>query len=174
MESLSIENEDNQIKLSCVDGIVLFPEHLINENLVLKAMVDDGLDINMTPLNFEVEDVTNYINLCLMRKENNLVNDPLSDSLNVYEQSFFSALEDKNAPPERRLDRVGNILSIANFLDNDQVTDVCAKYFVISIEKLESNDDIDFLRKVFNTVNDLTEIETDKIRNANLWCKYSN
>ena len=169
------DEENSQcIKLLCIGGIAYMPEHLINENIVLKNMIDDCLDINMTPLNFELQDVTNYINMCLMRKENNLVNDPLSDNINVYEQSFLSALEDKNVAPERILDRVGSILAIADFLNNNEVTDVCAKYFVLSMEKLESNNDIEFLRKMFNTVNDLSEIETDKIRNANLWCKYSN
>ena len=170
----SESSEPENIQLECIDGIAVMPEHLINENVVLKNMVEDGLDINMTPLNFQLQDMTNYINLCLMRKKNNLVNDPLKDSVDVYEQSFFSALEDKSLDPERRLDRIGNILTIANFLNNLEVTDVCAKYFVSSIEKMSSNEDIEFLRKVFNTVNDLSEVEEEKIRNANLWCKYSN
>ena len=161
-------------KLSCIDGTALMPDSLINDNIVLKNMIDDCLDINMTPLNFELQDVTNYINFCLMRKENNLVNDPLSDNIDVYEQSFLSALEDKNSIPERKLDPIGNILAIADFLNNDQVTDICAKYCASSIEKMESKDDIELLRRIFNTVNDLTDIEIDKIRNANLWCKYSN
>lgn len=164
----------NCIKLSCIDGTALMPESLILENLVLKSMIDDGLDINMTPINFYVQDVTNYINFCLMRQDNNLIHDPLKDDIDVHEQSFLVSIEDRTCEPERRLDAIGNILAISDFLNNDPVTDVCTKYFVSGMEKLESKADIEFLRKVFNVTNDLTDDEIDKIRNANLWCKYVN
>lgn len=162
------------IKLECVDGIALMPEFLINENLVLKNMIDDGLDINMTPINFDLQDVVNYINFCLLRLANQLVNDPLSDITDVHEQSFLVSLEDKISEPERKLDPIGNMLEISDFLNNFSITDVCTKYLLSRLEKLSSKEDINFLRKVFNVNNDLTEDELEKIKNANLWCKYSN
>jgi hypothetical protein len=162
------------IKLSCLDGTALMPEVLLNENIVLKNMIDDGVDINFTPVNFDLQDVVNYMNFCLIRQENEIVHDPLSDKIDIHEQSFLTSLEDKIVTPERKLDPIGNIIAISDFLNNAQVTDVCTKHFISSIEKLSSQDDIDFLRKIFNTTNDLTEVELEKIRNANLWCKYSN
>lgn len=166
-----VENSQNY-DLLCLDGTVPIPDYLINENKVLKNMLDEGLDLDMTPLNFYVKDVTNYVNLCKMRHKELLVNDPLSDKINLGEHLFLSSLE--NVSVENKIEPICNILAISNFLDNEQVIDVCTKYCATFIEKFSTLDDIEKLRKMFNITNDLTDGELEKIRAINGWCNYSN
>ena len=130
-------------------------------------MLDDGLDIDTIPMNFDVANMIDYIAFCEMRFTNGLVNDPLSDCISEQENCFLKSLEANQPIYEKKLDRVGCIISISNFLDNEEVTDVSAKYIVQFAAKI---DNIEHLRKILKVQNDFTPEEEEKIRNANLWC----
>ena len=155
-------------KLSCIDGVGLITQDIINVSEVLKSMIDDGLDINMTPLNYNLQDVVNYIKLCQLRKINKIAVEPLNDELSVFERSYFESLESEITDEYRKLDPVGAIICISDFLNNEGITDSCAKYIVERISKYSN--DIQGLRKILQVENDFTEQEEAKIRKANAWC----
>jgi hypothetical protein len=169
---MSIIQKEECIKLSCIDGTAFMPESIVQVNKVLKDMIDDCLDIDMTPVNFPLQDIINYIRLCELRKNPAIVtSDPLNNDISDVERNYFQSLEDGIAIEWRKLDPIGRIISISDFLDNEGVTDVCAKYIVIHISKYSGGkEDIETLRKILQVENDLTEEEEAKIRKANAWC----
>ena len=154
------------IKLSCHDGTALMPRNLLYQNKVISNMLDDGLDIDIIPINFDVANMVDYISFCEMRFAKGLINDPLSDNISDQENWFLKSLEASQLIFEK-LDRIGCLMSISNFLDNEEVTDVCAKYIVQFTSKI---DNIEHLRRILKVKNDFTQEEEEKIRNANLWC----
>lgn len=162
------QNSEQFIKLMCNDGIVLMPEYLVQNNKVLMNMKDDGLDLDMTPINHNVEDMQNYISFSELRFRLNLKNDPLNDTITEQEKDFLQAFEKNELVPEKKLDKIGHIISIADFIDNQDIIDVCAKHIGSVFSEM---DDIELMRKILKVTNDLTPEEEEKIRNANLWCK---
>jgi len=167
----NIQSEKSFTYLSSLDGTVFMPDNIVKISNLLQNMIDDGLDITMTPLNFSLQDIINYIRLCELRINNCIDNDPLNDKLSEYEESYLQSLESGIESEYRVLDPVGNIICISDFLNNEDITDCCAKYIVLKLSKYSGGkEDIETLRNILQIENDFTPEEEEKIRKANAWC----
>ena len=157
--------------LTYLDGNVFMPDNIVKVSSVLDNMIEDGIDISMTPLNFHLQDIINYIRLCEIQIANYITNDPLDDKLNEFEESFLESLSHDIESEYRFLDPVGNIICISDFLNNENVTDCCAKYIVSKLSKYSGGkEDIEILRNILQIENDFTPKEEEKVIKANAWC----
>lgn len=129
------EDEDG-IYLSCLDGSVFMPMYIVDSNKVLKDMKADCGDINNTPVLFNSNDVTAYINLCKFVKKENLKENIYSDQITPESHQYLFSLEKDSVPEERKLDTIGTLICISDFLDNPIITDLCAKYIAHRLSKL--------------------------------------
>lgn len=158
-------------QLSSIDGTAFISDNVVKKSLVLQNMIDEGIDIEMAPLNFYLQDIINYIKLCELRISNCINNDPLNDKLSMFEESYFQSLENGIESEYRKLDPIGNVICISDFLNNEEATDCCSKYIVLKLSKYSGGkDDIEILRKILQIENDFTLEEEEKVRKANAWC----
>ena len=59
-----MSSEKSFTYLTSLDGTVFMPDNVVKVSTVLQNMIDDCIDIAMTPLNFPLQDLINYIKLC--------------------------------------------------------------------------------------------------------------
>lgn len=167
-----IESEEDGITLFCLDGSVFMPMYIVQSNKVLKDMQADCGDINNTPVNFNSADMITYINLCKFIKTEGLNENPFSDNISSESHQFLYSLENENVSEDRRLDTIGRLICISDFLDNNIVTELCAKYIAHRLSKLCNFDNktakkkvnIDILDSEFITTNENDEVK-DEILN---------
>jgi Skp1 family, dimerisation domain len=166
-----MSSEKSFTYLTSLDGTVFMPDNVVKVSTVLQNMIDDCIDITMTPLNFPLQDLINYIKLCELRINNCIDNDPLNDKLTEYEESYLESLSYEIESKYRLLDPVGNIICISDFLNNEDITDCCAKYIVLKLSQYSGGkEDIKTLRNILQIENDFTTEEEEKVRKANAWC----